>query len=320
MADIKLSIVITSADSELGQATVRQFVAQGHKVTGLTQEKDGAAAVHSAGGVAVETDHSSGVELRDAILAANPDVVVNLTPQKANTLLSDGQDWKGFDKTLSTTTGALLTAVKDTNIKLLIHTSYTFLYGNTKEATENTPLSVPGDDAIFKMAIATENQVTNSQIPTCVLRMGYLYGPESEDLKLYIKSFKMGRPYFAGPDSNLGNWLHFEDAAAALVKVADESEPKGAIFNVVDGVPVSFADFIDRFAFTLGRKRPARIPMWLTPLALVLVVTPQQVDLLKLSTTVNSDSFRKQFGWSPRYVSYREGLQQTVDTWGASAG
>ena len=318
MTDTKLSIVITSADSELGQATVRQFVAQGHKVTGLTQDKEGAATVHSRGGIAVETDPSNAVELRDAILAANADVVVNLTPQKANTLLSDGQDWKGFDKTLSTTTGALLTALKDTDVKLLIHTSYTFLYGNTRDATESTPLSIPGDDAIFKMAIATENQVTNSQVPSCVLRLGYLYGPESEDLKLYIKSFKMGRPYFAGPESNLGNWLHFEDAAAALVQVAQQ-QPTGAIFNVVDGVPVSFADFIDRFAFTLGRKRPGHIPMWLTPLALVLVVTPQQVDLLKLSTTVNSDSFRKQFGWSPRYVSYREGLQQTVDTWGASA-
>lgn len=318
MADTKLSIVITSADTELGQVTVRQFVAQGHKVTGLTQDKDGAAAVHSGGGIAVETDPSNAVEVRDAIIAANADVVVNLTPQKANTLLSDGQDWKGFDKTLSVTTAALLTAVKDTDIKLLIHTSYTFLYGNTRDATESTPLSVPGDDAIFKMAIATENQVTNSQIPNCVLRLGYLYGPESEDLKLYIKSFKLGRPYFAGPESNLGNWLHFEDAAAALVLVA-EQQPRGAFFNVVDGVPVSFADFIDRFAFTLGRKRPAHIPMWLTPLALVLVVTPQQVDLLKLITSVNSDSFRKQFGWSPRYVSYREGLQQTVDMWGTSA-
>lgn len=318
MTDTKLSIVITGADTELGQETVRQFVALGHKVTGLTQDKDGAATVRSHGGIAVETDPSNPVELREAILAANADVVVNLTPQKANTLLSDGQDWKGFDKTLSATTGALLAAVKDTNIKLLIHTSYTFLYGNTRDATESTPLSIPGDDPIFKMAIATENHVTNSQIPACVLRLGYLYGPQSEDLKLYIKSFKLGRPYFAGPDSNLGNWLHFEDAASALVQVAQQ-QPKGAIFNVVDGVPVSFADFIDRFAFTLGRKRPGHIPMWLTPLALVLVVTPQQVDLLKLSTTVGGDSFRKQFGWSPHYPSYREGLQQTVETWGSSA-
>jgi hypothetical protein len=45
-----------------------------------------------------------------------------------------------------------------------------------------------------------------------------------------------------------------------------------------------------------------------------------KVDLLKLSTTVGGDSFRKQFGWTPRYPSYREGLQQTVETWGPSAG
>jgi hypothetical protein len=91
-----------------------------------------------------------------------------------------------------------------------------------------------------------------------------------------------------------------------LVQVASK-QPINAIFNVVDGVPVSFADFIDRFALTLGRKRPGHIPMWLTPLALVLVVTPQQVELLKLSTRVRGDLFRQQFGWTPRYPSYREG-------------
>lgn len=79
MTDTKLSIVITGADTELGQETVRQFVAQGHKVSGLTQDKNGAATVRSHGGIAVETDPSNAVELRDAILAANADVV---TPQQ----------------------------------------------------------------------------------------------------------------------------------------------------------------------------------------------------------------------------------------------
>jgi NAD(P)-dependent dehydrogenase (short-subunit alcohol dehydrogenase family) len=98
MTDKKLSIVITGADTEIGQETVWQFVAQGHKVTGLTQDKDGAATVRSQGGIAVETDPSNAVELRDAILAANADVVVNLTPQLANTLLSDGQELSPLNK------------------------------------------------------------------------------------------------------------------------------------------------------------------------------------------------------------------------------
>jgi hypothetical protein len=54
--------------------------------------------VRSHGGIAVETDPSNAVELRDAILAANADVVVNLTPQLANTLLSDGQELSPLNK------------------------------------------------------------------------------------------------------------------------------------------------------------------------------------------------------------------------------
>ncbi|MEG3896297.1 MULTISPECIES: hypothetical protein [unclassified Microcoleus] len=53
MTDTKLSIVITGADTELGQETFRQFVAHGHKVTRLTQDKNGAATVRSHGGIAV---------------------------------------------------------------------------------------------------------------------------------------------------------------------------------------------------------------------------------------------------------------------------
>lgn len=98
MTDTKLSIFITGAETELGQETVRQFVALGHKVTGLTRDKDGAATVRSHGGIAVESNPSNAVELRDAILAANADVVVNLTPQLANTLLSDGQELSPLNK------------------------------------------------------------------------------------------------------------------------------------------------------------------------------------------------------------------------------
>lgn len=309
-----LNLVITAADTELGQEITRQLVARGHQVTGLALNRNGAAIIRSNGGLPTDASLTNASELKDVFQATKADVVLNLVPQFPNTLLNDGQDWKRFDNTLSQNTTALLEAVKETDIKLLVHTSYAFLYGNATEATEDTTLTAPNDDSLFQVAIAAENQVKNSNIPSCVLRMGYLYGPQSEDLKLYVKSFKLGRPYYAGYPDKLTNWLHFEDAALALVQVA-EQQPVDTVFNVVDGHPVSFADFIDCFAFRLGRKRPGHIPIWLTPLALVLVVTPQQVELLKLSTTVKSDAIRQQLGWSPRYASYREGLQQTVQTW-----
>jgi len=65
---------------------------------------------------------------------------------------------------------------------------------------------------------------------------------------------------------------------------------------VVDGVPVSFSDFVDHFALSLSRSRPGHIPIWLTPVALLLVVTPQQVELPKLQAIVNNDLIAQQLG------------------------
>ena len=252
---------------------------------GLSQRKDGETAIRANGGLCADVDLTNVAKLKQIITTVRAQVVLNLIPQIANTLLSDGKGWKDFDKTLSAPITALIEALRESVIQLLVHPSYAFLSSN---ATENTPLSAPGNDSIFVAAIAAENRVINSKIPTCLLRLGYLYTPQSQDLKPYIKSFQLRRPYFAGPASNLDNWLHPQNAAQALVQVA-EQKPVGAIFNLVDGIPVSFGDFVDHFALSLGRSRLGHIPMWLTPVALLLVVTPQQVELLKLQATVNTN-------------------------------
>lgn len=56
--DSPLSIFITGASTELGRETTRQLVARGHRVTELTQEKDGATAVLADGGLRGRSDQS----------------------------------------------------------------------------------------------------------------------------------------------------------------------------------------------------------------------------------------------------------------------
>lgn len=73
------------------------------------------------GAAFVQADLTKAAELTKAIEAAQPDLVLNLAPQIANTLLDDGHNWKGYDRTLPATT---------TEVKLLVHASYAFLYGN----------------------------------------------------------------------------------------------------------------------------------------------------------------------------------------------
>ena len=136
---------------------------------------------------------------------------------------------------------------------------------------------------------------------------------QSEDLKKYETSFKLHRPYYAGPEDNLANFLHYEDAAKALVMVVQQ-QPVGETFNVVDGTPTPFAKFIDTYAMKLGYSQPAHIPLFTAPVAKVIIKEPQ-MEILNRSTTVNSDRFREQLSWSPSYGSYQEGLEQTISVW-----
>ena len=308
-----MKIAIISADTELGLETVKQLVAKGHQVAGLGESKDGTS-VREQGALYAQVNLKVADELQQALTTAQPEVVLNLTPQITNTLLHDGQLWQDYDdKTWQQTTSALLKALQNTQINLLIHASYAFLYGNAQNATEDNPLTVPGDDPIFAAAIAAENQVTTSNMPSCLLRLGFLYGPQSEDLKKYEFSFKLHRPYYAGPENHLANFLHYEDAAQALVQVV-EAQPSGEVFNIVDGTPVPFATFVDTYALKLGYSKPGHIPEFTAPVAQV-IIKPQQMKLLDLSTTVNSDRIRQQLGWTPHYPSYEKGLEQTVALW-----
>lgn len=308
-----LKIVVLSADTELGRETTRQLVEKGHQVTGIGNNADSAKSLRENGATFAQADSTKTTELTAAIEASQPDIVLNLTPQIANTLLHDGHNWKGYDETLPNTTTALLKALENIEIKLLVHPSYAFLYGNVKDATEDTALNAPDNDPIFRSAIKVEEQITKSNLPYCLLRMGFLYGPQSEDLKKYETSFKLKRPYYAGPEDNLANFLHYEDAAKALVLVV-EQQPVGETFNVVDGTPTPFANFIDTYAMKLGYSKPAHIPLFTAPVAKVIIKEPQ-MEILDLSTTVNGDRISQQLNWSPTYNSYQEGLEQTLRVW-----
>lgn len=313
--DSSLSIFVTGAASELGCETLHQLRARGHRVTGLVQDQDEAKVVSSAGGVPLLVDVTSTDELISALHVSQPQVVLNLLPQAANTLLHDGHAWKDYDQLLPAATSALVEAAEVVPVQLVVHGSYAFLYGDARGATEGDAQSAPANDPVFVAAIEAERLLRNSKIPVCVLRLGFLYGPQSEDLKKYIKSFELHRPYLAGPEGKVASMLHFEDAARALVLVT-ERQPVGEVYNVADDQPVWFGDFIDHFSEQLGKGKPGHIPVFLEPVARI-IITREQMELLELSTAVESRKLRDELGWRPRYGNYIDGIAQTLKTWQA---
>jgi hypothetical protein len=67
------------------------------------------------------------------------------------------------------------------------------------------------------------------------------------------------------------------------------------------------------FAGRLGAPAPRRIPLWIAR----LFVWRGVLDLLTRSTRTSNTLFRKEFGWSPRFPSFRTGIGEVVNTWRA---
>jgi nucleoside-diphosphate-sugar epimerase len=224
----------------------------------------------------------------------------NIAGQQANTLLHDGHAWRGFARTaLAGARRALRT-----DADLLVHASFAFVHG----CPDKDPLR-----SIAQTILECESLVLAGPVPACVVRLGYLYGPESRDLLAYRKAFRIGRPYWAGPRMALQHHLHLHDAVNALVKAA-RVRNAGKVFYATDGTPVAFSQFMDDFARRVGNPLPLHVPRIATALIKFVVREEhmQQVALeMPAPTPVPSVP-----GWKPRYADYREGLDQTLVAWG----
>ena len=80
---------------------------------------------------------------------------------------------------------------------------------------------------------------------------------------------------------------------------------------MVDDEPATSADFFRALAERIGAPPPLSVPKWLAR----IVAGRLAVNLLCSPMITNSAKFKENFGWSPRYPSFRAGLDQVVLEW-----
>ena len=234
-------------------------------------------------------------------------VLLNLSLQPPNTLLHDGHRWRRFPPTriLTLTRSAIRQA--SSSRSFLVHASY--VLAGARDA------GVPLGDRLqpfVDAALEAEDMVLRSAVPASVVRLGYLYGPELRDLRAYRRAFRIGRPYWAGPDTVKQRHLHTHDAVRALLAAASRRSP-GRVLAAADNQPVSFAAFMDHFARLSGNPLPLHLPAIMRPLshAVVAEVHMQMVE----APTAAVPGTPRPAGFAPLYPTYRSGLRQVVDAW-----
>ena len=170
---------------------------------------------------------------------------------------------------------------------------------------------------VVDAGLVAEELVLESRVPSCVVRLGYLYGPESRNLKAYRRAFRLSRPYWAGPPQALQLHLHSHDAARALLAAALQRAP-GRVLSARDDVPVSFATFMDEFARLVGNPVPLHIFEFTRPFA-HLIIAEEHMQMVELASAA-APAGVPPLGFAPLFADYHAGLREVVDAWARGGG
>ena len=248
-----------------------------------------------------------GVLKRTSSRAQGASAHINLCGQQANTLLNDGHAWKDFPRTMRSATKRALRTAGAANTAMFVHASFAFV-----RAVEGGPAIPQPLQSCVHAILECEAMVLAGPLPACVVRLGYLYGPESADLRAYRTAFQLCRPYWSGESGALQHHIHQWDAAAAL-RAAARPKNAGKTCYATDGHAVSFERFMDAFAHRVGRSRPLHLPLRSRLLARA-IVAEEHMQQTALAMPTRAASPRVP-GWRPRFVNHGSGLDQVIEAW-----
>jgi nucleoside-diphosphate-sugar epimerase len=306
-----MKVFVAGASGAIGRPLLRQLVAAGHEVTGMTRREERAEEIRAADASAVVCDAFDAPALEAAVREAAPDAVVHLLTSLPPRLdYRDKEALAPTNRVRSEGTRNLVAAAKTAGARRLVAESVAFFYAPEGDwvKSEDAPLFLDAPRP-FGTAAATladlERQVLDAEgMEGVVLRYGWLYGPGTyyaSDGSLTEDAHKRKAPV-VGKGTGTFSFVHVEDAAAATV-AALERGTSGA-YNVVDDEPAPMSEWAPAFATAVGAKKPLRVPAWIAR----LVAGPGAVVMATQLRGASNAKAKHELGWQPRYPSWRQGF------------
>jgi nucleoside-diphosphate-sugar epimerase len=309
-----MRVFVAGAGGAIGKPLVRQLVAAGHEVTGMTRRQERAEEIRAAGAEAVVCDVFDAEALREAVVAAAPEAVVHaLTalPPK----FSPRSDYLAATNRIRVEgTRNLVAAAKAAGARRLVAESVSFFYrpqgGWVKD--EEAPLNrdVAGRFGVALEAIAElERQVLGvERLEGVVLRYGWLYGPDTyfDRDGQQAEEVRKRRLPIVGKGTGTFSFIHVEDAASATVAALERGAP--GIYNVVDDEPAPLREWVPVYAEALGAKAPRKVPVWLARLVAGKDVAAAAVGMRGASNA----KAKRELGWEPAHPSWRQGFRDSL--------
>src|SRR6202158_2439513 len=310
MRSSSMKLFIAGASGVLGRRLVRQFVARGHSVIGQVRSPKAESAVREAGGEPRHADLFDAESLARA--AEGCDTVIHAAtaiPVKQKTTPAD---WAMNDHIRRKGTRCLTEAAAKIGAKTYLQQSIAWVARPKDDSPfdEDSPL-VPQpaiQSAIDAETIAREAESAEG-FTVAILRGGFFYDSESAHTRMLADALRKRQMPIIGSGDAVWAMIHTDDAASAYVVSAEN--PRSGVWHIVDNELVQVGAFLKEFAVRLGAPAPRRVPVWLAR----WLAGEQAVEYFTRSTRTTNARFRRDFGWAPRYPTYREGLEQIIATW-----
>jgi nucleoside-diphosphate-sugar epimerase len=250
-------IVIAGSTGVIGRRAVRELVAAGHGVTGLTRSVRGRERLAGLGARAVEADVFDEASLGRAFAGA--DVVVNLlTHVPSPDRMADPSAWEENDRLRTEASAAIARAAQAAGVGRLVQESIAFVYADGGDAWLDEDAPVEGGGVVTAALVAERNATELFGGDTVVLRFGQLMGPDSESTLATLAAARGGVSIALAPPGAYRPTLGLDDAAAAVA--AALRVPAGT-YNVADTDPPTSAEIDAALAAAAGVEalRP-RVP------------------------------------------------------------
>lgn len=305
-----MKIFIAGASGVLGRRLVRSLMARGHSVVGQVRSAKAEAAVAAAGGEPRQADLFDSESLARA--ADGCEVVIHAATAIPTKQKTTAADWAMNDHIRRKGTRCLAEAAGKIGAKAYIQQSVVWVANPKDGSTFDEDSPVVADSlvrsAVDAEAIAREAGAAEG-FTTAILRGGAFYDCDSAHTRMLADGIRKRAMPIIGRGDAVWSLIHTDDAASAYAAVAER--PRAGVWHIVDDEPVAVSALFEAIAARLGAPRPRHVPVWLAR----WFAGERAVAYFTRSTRTSNARFRRDFGWAPKYPTYREGLDQTIAEW-----
>ncbi|AUV84093.1 epimerase (plasmid) [Salinigranum rubrum] len=305
-----MQVFIAGATGVLGRRLVSQFTDRGHPVVGLTRDEDGDESVVTRGGKPRRGDLFD----EESVISASEgaDVVIHA----ATAIPTDDpspEDWEINTRVRREGTQALVKAAANAGADQYLQQSIAWVARKPDGSwfDEESPIQPdPSTQSAIDAEAITHEAMTDHDFDIGILRCGYFYAPDAYHTRVHGQALLEGeQTIIEGSKSARISRIHVHDAASAFVAVAEAG--RSGLWHIVDDEPVSAADFSKELGKLLGAPDPEQI----SEEEARRDIGDRQVDLYTRPMPTTNAKIRSEIGWEPEYPTYRDGLEQVVETW-----